>query len=356
MPIYHFNKVLHDKNKKFILVNWYKRKSPFGCRNYDELYDKLKTNSLFIFIDFMNYQDIIEFIKSNTSHYLSLIFPMASRCNGNIQYCVEDYKEQINCLKYIKTISHTNMIFYFIPHDPDYTGINNEYLNILYSSLSDTIKLILCHEDLDDIPNNVGRTPAFNNVKHILFYPANYAYKSSFVSFNENPISKIALSGHNCSIAYPTRTMIEGKISKYPNLCERIPANRNEAFPKFKNDSINTFSIKLNKYLANIYTCHYNYKTSVYLLKFFEILASGSLLVMPLDHKKLCDKVNMIENIHYKTINFNNDIEMLNGINYILNPENRGEIDIIRRQGYDFCKEKFNASCNYKRFINLFDQ
>lgn len=243
---------------------------------------------------------------------------------------------------------------------------NYTLLQTICSLQSNSIRMILSMTDLEDYFDNVGdfskpypqfegKTHPLKNPNDILYWPVNYAYDKSFMSFNENPIIKIALCGHSSEIAYPDRFSIEQKLNKYPSLYERIPPNRWENFPKNNSDTTNTFSIKLNKYFANIYTCVFNYKKSTPLLKLYEILASGSLLIIPLDHQTTCNKLNLIENVHYKVINFNDESTMLNTINYILSPDNRTEIDTIRRQGQDFCKENLNADWCYNNFRKLFN-
>lgn len=353
-------------NTKCVLVNWNKYRPPYGCRSGDELFNKLQENPSVIFMDFDSPQDTINFINTNKSHYLSLIFPMAAQKNENILVIKQIWAEEIIYLNYIKTLSDTNMKFYFIPQDVFGNPLNYTMLQTLCSLQSNSIRIILSITDLEDYFDNVGDFskpyPHFRGKMHplknpndALFWTVNYAYGKSFMPFNENPIIKIALSGHRCEIAYPDRFIIEQKLNKYPALYERIPPNRGESFPKNNSDETNIFSIKLNKYFANIYTCVYNYKKSIPLLKLFEILASGSLLIIPLDHQLTCNKLNLIENEHYKVINFDDESNMLNTINYILSPDNRTEMDTIRRQGQDFCKENLNADWCYNNFIKLFN-
>lgn len=354
-------------NPKYILINWKKYKPPYHLKELDEFLNMLNNNPLFIFMDFNYTYEITEFIDTNLKNNLSLFFPLVGRIHNLTNLEIAN-NEMIECLNYIKTLENTTLKFYFTPQDV-FLCKNNELLfKTLYPLQSNNIKIIVNLTDLSDYNNeniildslpfthNRGKLPEIKNPTEILFCPMNYAYSKAFIKFNPNPINKIALSGcfeKSCNSPYYKRELLHNKLSKYPIFYNRIIGNRNERTPKSIHDSANTFSLKLNKYLANIYTGVFNFNNSIILLKFFEILASGSLLVVPEEYETLCTKLNLKKNVHYKTINIQNNQKMLETIKNILNPKYRKIINKMRKNGQKFCKKNLGVNMLYKNFLNI---
>jgi len=342
-------------------INWNKYK-PGILKEFDEFTDKLNNNNTCKFIDFNSAFDIKNFIKQNMDETISMIFPMTGRIHivSKINLAMQD---MIECLKYIDTIQNTKITFFFIPCDVFYCNINEIFFKTLHPLQSNKIKIIITMLDAEDYDENTtteicpfhkikGKLHPLKYPKDAFYFPMNYAYKNSFIPFNNNPVNKIALSGsiELNNNPYYTREIINKKLSSFPNKYQRIAGHRLERNPEHGN----SFNLKLNKYIANIYTTVYNYNKSVILLKFFEILASGSLLIIPLEQKSICDKLGLHNNIHYKIINFENDNDMHNEINYILEPANRTEIDKIRQDGQQFCSHHLDVNFLYEHFMKCF--
>lgn len=168
-------------------------------------------------------------------------------------------------------------------------------------------------------------------------------YNSSFIKFNENPIKKLAVSGAISQKHYPQRD----KISKLNDVFI-VPKNTN------KHSNNNIYNFILNKYIAcfssSVYVYNYNCKkyenTHCILLKNYEILASGSLLVVPeTETVYLEEELGLKEGIHFLSIDFKKNIQAQ--INSILeNPE----INIIRKCGQNYAKDNLNSN---KKFLEI---
>ena len=189
--------------------------------------------------------------------------------------------------------------------------------------------------------HNSNYTKYINNI-HFNFHW--YCYINSFINFNENPIHKLLISGDLCD-RYPQRKM----FIKYFNKCKFIENYKRNIFGDGNN---NNYNKKLNSYVACFSSSAYvknlsNNKienTKFLLLKTYEILATGSLLVMPLIEKKLLEEHGLF---HYKNcylIDFSKKEDIiLNEIQQMLNDPN---IHKIRKEGQnkamkDFTSENF---------------
>lgn len=174
------------------------------------------------------------------------------------------------------------------------------------------------------------------------------SYKESYQPFNNNPILKIFLSGVICD-NYPERQILKSLNYKYIYHYEYNLSDTNK--------NTNNYNIELNKYIACFTSSVYvnNIKnelenTHAILLKVFEILASGSLLIMPLIEEKYLNNIGLFHKLNCYLININDSNQIISDINYIIDSKNRNEINIIRKKGQDDAINNYNYE---KKFIEL---
>jgi hypothetical protein len=191
------------------------------------------------------------------------------------------------------------------------------------------------------------------NLKIILFVIFNYwgIYKSSIIKYNNVPIKKILITGNTLSRNYPERNLM---CHLDNHNIEIYDYNNND----IKTDNIN-FSKKLNEYLccftSSVHVVNIKLRkiqnTHIILLKNYEILASGSLLLVPDYEEPYLKKIGLIKGEHYLTLNFNyNNDDMNKQINNLLNEDNIQNINKIRYNGYKYA---INNLTNKQRFNEL---
>jgi hypothetical protein len=194
----------------------------------------------------------------------------------------------------------------------------------------------------------IGRyhTPLLEKFPDCNIYTIPYSINHTLIpQFNKTPINKILLSGYIHHTVYPLRYKIFNLMDTYPIDILQHPGYRN-----LTHKIVNTmYYNKLNEYIASVATCasvDYNYIVA----KYFEIPASGALLFAYIDPiiddlttYGFKDMVNMVA--------FNND-NLEYKIEYILDPNNREEIDKIRLNGYNLILEKHT---HHTRFNIEFD-
>jgi hypothetical protein len=210
------------------------------------------------------------------------------------------------------------------------------------------------------IADNVEMLADFNNEdclefkNNIICYNYWGIYKSAIMEFNNNPTKKILVSGCLAKNCYPERR-------KLLNL-----SNENIYVYEYNNNDVsindklnNNYSKELNKYLccfsSSVHVVNLKLgkikNTHIVLLKTFEILASGSLLLVPDYEEPYLKKIGLIKEKHYLTLNFNeNDDSINNQINNLFNENNLSNINEIRLNGYNYA---INNLTNKQRFNEL---
>lgn len=176
---------------------------------------------------------------------------------------------------------------------------------------------------------------------NIIFNNIWSCYDESFINFNDKPKYKLLISGAMSQDFYPERFVMKTLCYNYEKL-EFLEYNENDI-----KDINNNYNKTLNRYFAsftsNVYAPKNNhidenhYNTNFLLLKTFEILASGSLLVMPQTSEKILNNIGLYHNINCYLIDFNkNVIEQVENI--FCNIE---KYDNVRSNGQKIAKEKF---------------
>lgn len=192
----------------------------------------------------------------------------------------------------------------------------------------------------------------YNN-NNIIFNNIWCCYDESFIDFNVKPIFKLLISGVTASNFYPERFILS-KISKKYNKIKLLSYNENDI--KTLN---NNYNKTLNKYFAcfnsNVYVPTKNikdnkhYNTNILLLKTFEIIASGSLLVMPKSSEKILNNIGLYHNINCYLINFDENI--IPQIENIFN--NIEKYNNVRKKAQELAKEKFTFDIKLKEIKKI---
>ena len=177
--------------------------------------------------------------------------------------------------------------------------------------------------------------PKFFNVckeNQLVWYPHNVNNKFMVV-FNENPTNKILLSGCHDKNVYPFRNYVHNLAKKYPidilpQLSYRSPNHNNYGHNYIK---------YINNYIASVACCS-NQNTPYIVSKFFEIPASGALLLAYDEYvKEPLKELGFIDGENYISANHENVIEK---ILFITDPNNKEKIDCIRKNGYNLVWSK----------------
>lgn len=170
----------------------------------------------------------------------------------------------------------------------------------------------------------------------ILWCP--HAYTQDYIlPFNNEPKNKILLSGAMGSV-YPMRKYIYQLYQdKQSGFSEKISYLRH---PGYKNFGNTTHRFKIGKSYAKILNehicCFTDCSTYGYIVsKYFEIPATGSLLLALKPENDSLESLGFIENIHYISCTKDNIKEK---IDWILNPSNRNQVNEIRKNGMDMVR------------------
>jgi Glycosyl transferases group 1 len=176
----------------------------------------------------------------------------------------------------------------------------------------------------------------FIQVKHFA-YPEFYE-----IEFNKTPQNKVILSGavNEC---YPSR--VEYKKYAKENEDRVFVAPRNDESSEKKYYHI------LNEYLAGFAGVARG--TGFILAKFFEIPASGSLLLAYVDDIKELNDVGFYDGINCLVIKNKDQYQSIT--EYILNPDNKDKIDKIRQKGRETIIQNHTLEHRLKQFEEIFD-
>jgi hypothetical protein len=166
-----------------------------------------------------------------------------------------------------------------------------------------------------------------NNFSYLQF---NYYYDGIEIDYNPTPINKVILSGNININIYPERLQL--KELNLPNVYHLEFCQLSE------------YTKELNKYLcsfvSNVSMWNPGTKSKVntkfLLLKYLEVLASGSLLLAEKCIQKEFETIGLISGLNCYMTSMN---DIKSSIDYILNPENIDKINEIRLNGYNFYKD-----------------
>lgn len=181
--------------------------------------------------------------------------------------------------------------------------------------------------------------------KNIICWDMHNCYDNCFVNFNNNPINKVLVSGAISQGCYPERT----KLLNFNNVCKKEIGN-----DVWTNES--SYSIYLNKYIccfsSSVYPYNMTTKNPEYsdliLLKTYEILGSGALLLSPLNQKHELEKIGLVEYVNCMFIDMTDDNKIQEKIDFILDENNRILINNIRKNGQDYGRNNLSSKKKYE--------
>ncbi len=163
------------------------------------------------------------------------------------------------------------------------------------------------------------------------------SYNSAFEDFNPDPETRVCVSGSINRNHYPERFQME-LLSKTESMVIILPWIIDDQYGK-----------KLNRYLccfASPVHSVLGINTHLVLLKVFEILASGSLLLCPNTEEKYLNEIGLYHNKNCVLCDMK-DISKV--VNELVLLSNREKINQIRKRGYLFAKTHFTSEMKYKQ-------
>jgi hypothetical protein len=380
------NKLI-EITKKYLIL--------FNTQNDNEIKLFMEKNDDWIYAnDDWTWENKITIIKKKEEHEKNIIcvikenysFPNPKAFELFDYYFNNNYKIVIknidNVCYFIDKKNINNNVIVFV-----YTELLNDYDSIVLSHIKNHNELMCkifcfpqdwwcgvprpCEEHNPTITNlfnannykvivavdNINLLSEFNGVEYsefknnIICYNFWGIYNQAIIKFNAEPIKKILISGNSIFKRYPERYFLS-----------RLKNNNIDVYEYNTNDVVNNnnnYNLVLNKYLccfvSSVYVRNRKYKKSLnthtILLKNYEILASGSLLLVPDYEEPYLKKIGLINGEHYLTLNFNyNNDDMNKQINILLDETNILNINKIRYNGYKYA---INNLTNKKRFEEL---
>lgn len=299
-----------------------------------DMFRFLETNYIIININ-KNELDFF-FSKYNNKNNIILFYNVTHQ-DVNIQKIQNDF-----ILEFYKRIENKNIEFELIYftfdfwYYPEDRNEENKKINSILSSIfkAKKYKVITFANNIEQL-NLCHNDNYISYKKNIIFLNLWCCYKKSFCKINKNPIKKLLISGSRSYPWYKERKQLSDIKSKYI-----------EIYNKNIND-IKTINNNYNLTLNKFYCCfsssvHIKPKdkkefinTHCILLKTFEILSSGSLLVMPLSEENYIKKIGLKHNKNCYLINLNGNIEKQ--IKYIF--DNCNFYNKVRMNGYNHALE-----------------
>lgn len=168
------------------------------------------------------------------------------------------------------------------------------------------------------------------------------------ITYNEDPIKKIFLSGQVTGHIYPARQKAF-LLAKNNNKIQCIGHPGYNDRNKHEYCGSKYYSL-INKYLA-AFTCCAKKDRPYIVSKFFEIIASGALLIAyDIYVKQELKQIGFIEDVNYIACDLENMEEVFE---YVTNPLNIEKINTIRRNGFELSKknaylcDRVRSFCDY---------
>ncbi len=344
---------------KYYLINWFKYydKNDFKLK---ELFALISEDDQFVEINSSDTKEIIQFIKDNYEIGYTLIFPIYSQdfkgnslndfCNQAKRLHHEIYKILNFIFTIDKNIFKMNLI---IPLRDVWKGprpIRTKIQNLLYKQIRNCYVLTPTIVDKafnqfimnDDENKSLSLKQKEQIIDRSRSFPTFYCYK--MYKFNNDVINKIAVSGQRKSSKYPERA----NLPKYNTDVIVLSYNMGE---RISNDSTGYLN-RLHKYKCCFASNHRKIRGSP-VLKFYEILSTGSLLLCSNKDMKSHEAIGLENRINCIIINFDDVEELQNTLNYILEPSNVEEINKIRRNGHELARTIYTANNRYNQFKQL---
>jgi len=177
-----------------------------------------------------------------------------------------------------------------------------------------------------------------------IWIPHSFGKQFESIPFNNNPETKVLLSGACSEYYYPLRYLIQKKIERGDS---RIEYLEHPGYAAIEGER--TYAQKLNNYLICIGTgskLHYS------VAKIFEIPSIGSLLLLDTEMIPIMNQLGFIKDKHYVSFNKNNFDTVVDSL---LDERNRLQVDQIRKQGYEFVRKFHSYKNRANTIITIFN-
>lgn len=180
--------------------------------------------------------------------------------------------------------------------------------------------------------------PELSTTKRVVWMPHS-ASPDFLVTYNKHPENAVFLSGA-VNDYYPLRLRVKalGDSGSYPIVIHRHPGHRCDFDYETDTSIGRRYAERINTYRV-AFTDSSKYKYSV--AKYFEIPATGSLLLADRAVSEPLRRIGLIEGVHYVGVS-NEDLE--EKIEYVLNHSNHDKLDEIRRNGQALVRQEHTTS------------
>lgn len=168
--------------------------------------------------------------------------------------------------------------------------------------------------------------PRLRGQKHRAWVPHS-ASPDFMLPYDDNPQNAILLSGA-VSENYPLRQRMKllSDERRYPIVVHEHPGYHCEYDYRRNQDIGEAYARKINKYRIAFTDCS---RFGYVLAKYFEIAATGSLLLADEGVEEPLSRLGFIKDVHYVPVSADN---LEDRIRYVLNPDHLGELDEVRRR------------------------
>ena len=378
---------------KFIIINCTNN----NCTNSDNIKKFMEINDEFVYDndDFTyenkliiirkkeeNEKNIICIIKENAqfpnpksfelfTYYFNNKYKIVNKNAYNICSFIEEKNKYNNVLVFIHDVylckfdlitlnhiqnnSNIKCKIYVLPLDWwNMTHKSIKYFNQVTTNVfkANNYKVIVNVPDVK-ILSEFNGTDYFHFQDNIICYAYWGIYRNGIMPINNEPIKKLFISGSINDRHYPERYFISNLKNENVYVYEYNHSDGDN----------NNYSVQLNKYLCCFSSSvHLRCRTQkqrtnshTVLLKTFEILGAGSLLVVPNSEEPYLKKYGLINNEHYMTINFNFSYKhMRNEINNLFEESNLPNINRIRLNGYNYAINNLTNKNKFDELNNIF--
>jgi len=346
-------KEIFNNSKKYYFID-FKQKSgkQGGYFKWDRPLEFFKHDDIFIYNPVKDYNDLFNFLDSLINTKTKTIIVLFQKI---------DYPGLMNLFNYSDKISNNITIIPIAARDwwfnSSYIKNKKKYQSNIYNQKvfkNNKFKHVVStdYQTLGYFLNQDFKKYKSNIIE---FYPNN-CYDSCFIKFNNNPIIKVLVSGSSNKEPYPERY----KMKQFNNIeikNNRDGSNNEPHYAKFLNNYLCCFSSSV--YPENL--SMYNNKTKKYsrtnchsiLLKNFEILGAGSLLLKPLTEKPYLSKIGLVEDVNCMFVDMRDDKKIQEKIDFISEPNNRQFIDKVRKAGQEHGKKNFTSKKKFEQLKNI---
>lgn len=312
----------------------------FNIDVHDLLNVHFKNSGRFTYYNDVDIDFAKKFIDNNLDNKICVILYLHGALSLQFQIDILDYIKIKNIAD--KTLKILFFTFDFWIRPPD---IHCRYLEKVFRA--DDHYVVTFAQNIQQLNSFLGKD---YSRKNIIFENIWCCYNSSFIEFNENPINKIYIPGR-ISTNYPERLLFEN--SKHVVTIDY-------SMEETKKGSHKSFNQRLNSYLccmtSSVYVHNETSKqlenTHLILLKVFEILAAGSLLLVPSSEKEYLDKIGI--HSYENCIMYDNESRE-EIVEFVTNLANRAKVDEIRKTGQIYAKNNLNSELKFKEIMWIFD-